>query len=890
MEQKNGMIVGIFSLVIGVMIVMGMMIPVVSDWTTGERTVNDGAGWLRMNYTTSPSYQGIAADLSGEGVVIYNSSDGTPDGTETLRGTEDTIIYADNNLALWYENDNLFLLGQIDGEPVFVQRDDAISLIRESDGIRVSAMGVPYDTKFPLPTYAYEPRSEGNYAFYSNGTPVSMESGKPNAIVGGGFAGVYAYNDIYRYNGLGLNLHAVYDDDGLLYDAYWDKSSPVEPESLNPDALDPSAINLDPMNIDLDPITLNSGTQLLAATPPTPTYTDGDWGYDLSGSRATIVSYSGTGGNVTVPSTVGGYSVYQFGKGTTGSNTAPVFNNDNISPNTTVTFQEGASIIGRTAFNQCTNISSVTFPESLTTLGSASNSTGPFYGCTGLTYVYLPSHLTMIGGYAFAGCTSLTTITIPNSVTTLWAACFANSGLTGTLTIPDSVTSLRDSVPNAAGMFENCTGLTAINFGSGMTSICPSMFKGCTGLTSITIPSTITAIKGHNWGGYGAFQGCTSLSTVNLPNTLTEIGESTFQECTSLTSISIPDSVTEIKKMAFQQSGITSISLPPNLTIISEKCFYACNLIGDLSIPQGVTTIESLAFYNNQNITSITLPESLIEIKSRAFSYCKGLTEIVLPNSLKYIRESAFAECRGVNTPLIIPDSVEIIEKSAFDTLVNLPSVTLGTGLKELSGFGGCTLLTSIEIPYGVTKIGDYAFSGTSITSIEIPDTVTEIGANAIYMITNFDSDIILPTSVTKIGNNAFAYLPRNVSTTVDHTVLIPNSVTSIGRYCLESNKFSTLIIASDVVPTTNIASSSKFTTVLDLSDTVDYSVNRYGIPSNATVSDSIGDCFGYISFVEIGSDPMLTGSTAALLIAIPLLMVVGLTIAAMTVMRGRME
>ena len=58
--------------------------------------------------------------------------------------------------------------------------------------------------------------------------------------------------------------------------------------------------------------------------------------------------------------------------------------------------------IGFSAFEGCTSLSSVTFPEGLTEIRG-----GAFYGCTSLSSVTLPEGLTVIGGAAFMGCTIL---------------------------------------------------------------------------------------------------------------------------------------------------------------------------------------------------------------------------------------------------------------------------------------------------------------------------------------------------------------------------------------------------------------------------------------------------------------------------------------------------
>ena len=82
--------------------------------------------------------------------------------------------------------------------------------------------------------------------------------------------------------------------------------------------------------------------------------------------------------------------------------------------------------IGRYAFQRCTSLTSVTIPNSVTTIESHA-----FSGCSGLTSVTIPNSVTNIGSYAFYSCTSLSSITIPNSVTSIESYAFMDcSGLT----------------------------------------------------------------------------------------------------------------------------------------------------------------------------------------------------------------------------------------------------------------------------------------------------------------------------------------------------------------------------------------------------------------------------------------------------------------------------
>ena len=71
--------------------------------------------------------------------------------------------------------------------------------------------------------------------------------------------------------------------------------------------------------------------------------------------------------------------------------------------------------------------------------------------------------------------------------------------------------------------------------------------------------------------------------------------------------------------------------------------------------------------------------------------------------------------------------------------------------------FFGCSRLTSLILPSGVTEIGDYAFCRSGLTSLTLPSGVTEIGECAFWGCSGLTS-ITLPSGVTKIGEYAFKY------------------------------------------------------------------------------------------------------------------------------------
>lgn len=469
-----------------------------------------------------------------------------------------------------------------------------------------------------------------------------------------------------------------------------------------------------------------------------------------------------------------------------------------------VTLPSGLLSMGAYVFSGCEKLEKVTYtgydgdesfvlPDSVYVLGN-----NLFEGCASLTSVVLPSgngEKLSIGIRLFMDCTNLKTVTFPESGwTKLYNYMFQNCTSLESIVIPDTVTA------SGTFAFDGCTSLSRVTLPQGMTSISSQMFRNCVSLKSINLPAAATAINTEAFLGSG-------LEYIVIPQNVKTIGNKAFGDCFNLVEVLVDglnatfrseDGIVYNKTtgaLVFVPCAMTDIGIDVGellLNGITAYAFYGVTGIEHITVPEGVTTIPANAFYGLKSLKSVTLPSTLQSIGNYAFAYCTSLESIVIPETM-VVLGSQYVEGTYTN----------ILGTNLFQGCTSLSSVTLPEGLDSLNGymFEGCTALTTIDLPDSLVYLGYYTFRNSGLTSIEIPSGVKYLGYNrnsiptdstsAVYL---FDGcanlvSVTLPEGLEAIGGSAFSNCPSL------QTIVLPSTLYSINKKAFEGSGPKTVTI-----------------------------------------------------------------------------------------------
>ena len=238
------------------------------------------------------------------------------------------------------------------------------------------------------------------------------------------------------------------------------------------------------------------------------------------------------------------------------------------------------------------------------------------------------------------------------------------------------------------------------------------------------------------------------ISSIELPSSPVNLD---LSQATGFTNVNFGSS---------NKDRLAGITLPNTATAIADNAFQNCSSLSSINLPPSVTTIGNSAFYGCSTLQSFTMPNSVTSIGDSLFRGCSNLQSITLSNQLTEIPENTFRSCTNLCSALDIPAGVTAIGDYAFYECSSIPSLALPTSLQTIgySAFVNCTTLQEVSIPNGVTLIDGAAFLGCAdLAEISIPPSVSTIGAYAFSGVNN-NCELILEnngSAITLLGPQA---------------------------------------------------------------------------------------------------------------------------------------
>jgi hypothetical protein len=246
--------------------------------------------------------------------------------------------------------------------------------------------------------------------------------------------------------------------------------------------------------------------------------------------------------------------------------------------------------------------------------------------------------------------------------------------------------------------------------------------------------------------------------TTNADNTITIEGYTG-----SGGSVTIPGStngllVTSIGEWAFYATSVTNVLVPDSVTHIADGAFFDCAALANVTIGTSNASIGDWTFAFCPNLSSVCFRGNAPSLGGVDVFYGNAATVYYL------LGAAGWGPMLGGHLAVLWNPPVP------YDYSTNSGTITI-TGY---TGSGGAVVIPGTINFLPVTRIGDLAFSSTSLTSVTILNSVSNIGRYAFSSCTSL-INLTIGNSVTSIEEGAFEFCTSLTS------IPIPNGVTSIG-------------------------------------------------------------------------------------------------------------
>ena len=358
-------------------------------------------------------------------------------------------------------------------------------------------------------------------------------------------------------------------------------------------------------------------------------------GYKFDAGSRMLSSYSGPGGQVTVPAEIDGTPVFGLNVQT--------FNRD--AEVTSLVIPEPIALLDTSAVGGMSTLTEVSLPDTLQYIGMSN-----FCNTTALTEVTIPPRVLFIGQDCFVFVDALQSVTFTGPAPYISPEAFRYLEDGFTFYVPDDQleayaqvlpegVNIQPSGQNAV-ITETVTPEEEFEFDAETGTV-----TGWNGdAPRVAVPAEIGGVAVRAIGAR-AFYDKDFLFKVSIPDGVEVIGEEAFGGSDSLVAVDCPDSVREIGAGAFgyKYRG-EQFPWPAGLKTIGDRAFIANKLKGDLFLPEGLETIGEEAFSNSW-VKHVIFPASLQSIGRQAFSRA-SVSTLEFGNTTVEFGENAFDGAR----------------------------------------------------------------------------------------------------------------------------------------------------------------------------------------------------------------------------------------------------
>ena len=448
-----------------------------------------------------------------------------------------------------------------------------------------------------------------------------------------------------------------------------------------------------------------------------------------------------------------------------------------------VVFGNNLKTIGMKAFKDCLSLTSVTLNQGLSEMSREC------FSNTGLLDVIVPESVKHIGPNSFYFCQNLKTLKVMGKNTVVdYSPVRACPNIQSFVIADGNIYNQTENnilyKDNKTYLISAPSNLTEIVVPDTVITIGEEAFIDSSKLVKLTLGNNVKTIKQR------AFEGCNVLQSLIIPKSVTNIEKRTLERCNSLTALQIdinnPKYVAE-DGIIFEKNNLgekikvissanvnTNYKLPDTVTQTEADCFAACKKLTNIDLNK-LVSLNTQSFRDCTGITEITIPGTCKVVDWGAFTSALNLNKITFAEGVQDIRGAVLRNCENL-VEISIPSTVYAIGGDIFSNSNKIAKITFPNGNSKFSTDGKCIyenipgglklkaaggLGTEVRIKEGVTEIAGYSLASNRVVEkIILPNTVKKIEAFAFTWSDNL-KEVMLPSSVTEIGNETFENCPK---------------------------------------------------------------------------------------------------------------------------------